>query len=448
MVPAWAGAVAAAPRQGPAMTEHKHLKRLVRDRMARTGESYTTARRQLLTAAAREHAPALPPGLVPGYELFGGGQHRLSALAVHLLRQAGAPFTEAMVAGLGGGIGFMYAVFEYKGWPPLMTIVAQHHPEPWLPAVLGRLGIKYTEEHNTASKPALAALHRALDDGRPVYCTVDLTALPWHAGELAHSETPYEVVVAGRQDGTIYLDDTSIVPLAIPEADFASAWARHKKGRHHRIVLTSVPTTVDLPAAIRDAIATTTAHLTGPVLGHSFDSNFGFSGMAKLATQLRDTRTKAGWAKRFGSPVDFFHGVRRLYECLELQFTAPGATRPLYADFLDEAAPVLGAPALTEAAALFRASGAAWSRLATRAAEATAGLGAYTELCEERLLLLLTRGRDAVAEVQALSAKIAELTAEPDVDTALFAELADLVDAAREHEERAVALLSPEAHPQ
>lgn len=431
------------------MTEHKHLKKLIRDRMARTGESYTTARRHLVTAAAREQAPALPPGLVAGYDTFGGGQHRLSALAAHLLRQAGhlaphtgEPFTEAMVAGLGGGIGFMYAVFEYTGWPPMMTIVAQHHPEPWLPAVLGRLGTPYAEDHNGAAKPAMAALHRALDDGRPVYCTVDQTALPWHAGEASHSEVPYEVVVAGRHDGTLVLDDTSVVPLAMPEADFANVWARHKKGRHHRIIVTPAPTPVDLPAAVRDAIATTTAHLTGPVLGHRFDSNFGLSGMTKLAAQLRDTRTKTGWAKRFGPPVNFFHGVRRLYECLELQFTAPGATRPIYADFLDEAAPVLGEPALGEAAALFRESGAAWSRLAARASEATTGLGAYTELCEERMLLLLTRGRDATDELRALSTKIAELSAEADVDLALFAELADLVDGARAHEERAVAVLA------
>ena len=184
------------------------------------------------------------------------------------------------------------------------------------------------------------------------------------------------------------------------------------------------------------------------MLGHSFDSNFGFSGMRKLAAQLRDTRTRAGWARRFGSPVNFFHGVRRLYECLELQFTAPGATRPAYADFLDEAAPVLGAPALVEAAGLVRESGAAWSRMAARAAEATAGLGAYTDLCEERMLVLLTRGREAADEVRALSAKIEELTAgyaDPlgdDGRAALFMELAELVDTARAHEERAVALLA------
>ena len=437
------------------MTEHKHFKKLVRERMARTGESYASARRQVLSAAAREHVPALPSGLVPGYHQFGGGQHRLSTLAVHLLRQAGytaphtgEPFTEAMVAGLGGGIGFMYAVFEYQGWPPIMTIVAQHHPEPWLPAVLWRLGAGYTQEHSTAAKPASAALHRALDGGRPVYCTVDMTALPWHAGQPSYSEVPYEVVVAGRYDGTLHLDDSSVVPLALPEEDFVRAWGRHKKGRHHRIVLAPAAAPVDLRAAVRDAIATTVAHLTGPVLGHSFDNNFGFSGMAKLAAQLRDTRTKTGWARRFGSPVPFFHGVRRLYECLELQFTAPGATRPLYADFLDEAGPVLGASVLGEAATLVRESGAAWSRLASRAAEASTGLGAYTELCEERMLLLLTRGRDATDELQALAAKITELTEAytdqlgEDGRSALFAELADLVDTAREHEEQAVALLS------
>ncbi len=170
--------------------------------------------------------------------------------------------------------------------------------------------------------------------------------------------------------------------------------------------------------------------------------------MAKLAAQLRDGRTKQGWPRRFGGPVTFFHGVRRLYECLELQFTAPGATRPLYADFLDEAAPVVKAPALHEAAAMFRESGATWSRLADRAANASGGLGEYTELCEERLLLMLTGGKEATDELRRLSARIEELTRDYD-DTlgdtgraALFAEFADLVDAARAAEEKAIAVLA------
>ncbi|MGN9837045.1 hypothetical protein ACTMTI_02865 [Nonomuraea sp. H19] len=41
------------------MTEHKHLKRRVRDRMARTGESYTTALRHVTARAAHHHESAL-----------------------------------------------------------------------------------------------------------------------------------------------------------------------------------------------------------------------------------------------------------------------------------------------------------------------------------------------------------------------------------------------------
>lgn len=84
------------------------------------------------------------------------------------------------------------------------------------------------------------------------------------------------------------------------------------------------PADLDLAAAVRDAIGHTVAHLTGPVLGNNFDINFGFSGMGKLAAQLRDTRAKTTCARRFGVPVPFYHGIRRLYECLELEYTAPG----------------------------------------------------------------------------------------------------------------------------
>ena len=68
------------------MTTHRNLKRLVRERAARTGESYTTARRNVLAKAAAR------PGLVPGYGTFGsatGGEHHESTLLARMLQQAG-----------------------------------------------------------------------------------------------------------------------------------------------------------------------------------------------------------------------------------------------------------------------------------------------------------------------------------------------------------------------
>ncbi|GIE95471.1 DUF4872 domain-containing protein [Paractinoplanes rishiriensis] len=343
------------------MTERRHLKQLIRARMARTGESYTTARRHL-TAASTPLS-----------------QHRLSTLAALMLDRAGyraphtgEPFSEAMLTGLAGGIGFMYAIFEYTGLPPMLTIVCQHHPDPWLPAILRRLAVPHAEKQGKLD----------LSGGRPAYCTV------------RRNDYPYEIVVTASNDGQLVIDSGFDV-TTMPEPEFRTQWPRH-----HQIVLEPggvVPPEV-LASGLRDAIATTVAHLTGPVLGHKFDVNFGFSGMTRLAAQLRDARTKKGWARRFADPPAFAQAVRRLHECLDHEFTAPGATRPLYASFLDEAAPLLGSSSLPEAAELFRSSGAVWSQLAHL---------------------------------------------EPSADhAAFFASSADLVDEARTLEERAVALLS------
>jgi hypothetical protein len=56
-----------------------------------------------------------------------------------------------------------------------------------------------------------------------------------------------------------------------------------------------------------------------------------------------------------------------VHACLEREYTAPSATRPLYADFLDEAAAVLGEGELTRAAALFRVSAGHWAAVAAMA---------------------------------------------------------------------------------
>jgi hypothetical protein len=427
------------------VTESRQLKQRVRARMERTGETYSTARRHVLGQARPGRRPA---GLVKGYESFGSGPHRISSLVAHLLRQAGhvaphngRPYTDAMVCGLGGGIGFLYAIFEYQGLPPLITIVAQHHPDPWLPAVLGRLGIEAVEGHSTQPGPATAALRQALDRDEAVWCLVDRSGLPWHAGTGALPTDPYPVVVAGANGDTFYVDDRDPAPRAVAEADFVAAWSRHRKGRHHRVTLGRPGAPVDLPAAIRSALATTAAHMTGPVLGNNFDVNFGLSGMARFAEQLRDTRTRSGWARRFAEPGAFAWALYRLHECLELEYTAPGATRPLYADFLDEAAGVLGEAGPAEAANLFRESGRHWSRLADLAAETADSDPEVAELAHRRIAVAMSRGRAGADEIRELTARIVARDA-PGPDPALLAELADLAEAARSTEEAAVAILA------
>lgn len=386
------------------MTENKQLKARVRARMARTGESYVTAHRHVVAGRDTDRDV---PGVVPGYAGFTDVTHRPSALASRLLGQAGCAVDETLACGLGGGIGFLYAVFEYKQVDhPLLTIVAQHHPQPWLEAVAEHLEVPLTTQHSSSGTAALRKLEEALAAGSPAQLLVSRGELPWHADGLPEEAAdPYPVVVAGSRDGSFLVDDLPGGPQVISPEDLARAWTAHRKGRHQLTTVAAAPPSIDLAAGVRRALRLTVEHLTGPVLGNAFDVNFGFSGMAKLAAEMREPRKKAGWAARFGEPGRFAYATARLAECLTTAYTAPGATRPLYAEFLTEAAGLLDSPDLAGAAEAVAASGEEWLALAEEArAAAREGAGSR----------------------------------EP---SEVFAALAEHVDAAAEHERRAVELV-------
>ncbi|QDC26227.1 DUF4872 domain-containing protein [Georgenia yuyongxinii] len=359
------------PPRRMTMTEQKKLKAHVRDRMARTGESYTTAHRNVAHIS----------GVVPGYPGFGSFEHRPSTLARRLLAQVGVDVDEPMACGLGGGVGFLYSIFEYKAADhPLLTIVAQHHPMPWLEAVTTHLGIVHDVQHSSGAKVALRKLDDALTHGRAAQLQVARDHLPWHTGvDPMEAAEPYAVVVAGVDGGDYLVDDVPGGPWRIGAEDLGAAWAAHRKGRFEITTLAPPTGRVDVPQAVRGALTLTADHLTGPVLGHAFDVNFGLSGMAKLSAELREPRRKSGWRARFGEPAAFGYAMSRLAECLTTAYTAPAGTRPLYARFLAEAAALLEDQRLKEAAAAFAASGDRWQAvvdLAGAAAGAEAGAAA------------------------------------------------------------------------
>ncbi|MGN9837044.1 BtrH N-terminal domain-containing protein [Nonomuraea sp. H19] len=266
-----------------------------------------------------------------------------------------------MLLGLGGGIGFMYSVFEYEGHAPMLTIVAQAHPEPMIPRALERAGIPHEIRRTGSAKVAERNLRAALDAGHRPICTVARHSLPWRPS-LPFPD-PVDVAVTRIAGDTVHVHDDQ--PGELPLAGFLAAWSALKKAKHQLIEVTGAAAgPPDVAGAIRD----TAAKLTGPVLGNAFDVNFGLSGMRKLAAQLADTTGKQGWTRRFPDrdPV-----LDRLHDCLEVEYTAPGATRPLYAGFLSETGH--GA-----AAAVYREAGRQWSGVAA----AAAGRASFAELAE------------------------------------------------------------------
>jgi len=103
------------------MTTDKAFKRVVRARMAKTGERYAAARRALLESGTDgNHAP-LPDAATPsGYRMRGGLHPETATLANVLANQGvvsgltGGPLTEAAILGIGGGLGAGYILWEFK----------------------------------------------------------------------------------------------------------------------------------------------------------------------------------------------------------------------------------------------------------------------------------------------------------------------------------------------
>lgn len=336
------------------MTDRRALKSLVRERMARTGETYSTAYRHV-TAAAATH---------PQH-----GTHRVSTLTSRWLGTAGVEVSEAMACGLGGGIGFLYAIFEYDAVPhPLLTVVTQHHPQPWPEAVAQHTGIAMTTQTSSSPAAARRKLDAVLDAGRTPWVLVGRGHLPWNDGVSAEEAAdPYPALITRAGSGLL-LDDGDADPHPITDEALMAAWVAHRKGR---FALTTIDpgARLDVAPAVRAALATTYAHLTGPVLGNSFDVNLGLSGMDRMLAQVRDTTTAVGWRRRYADPAALAFGFEQLTGWLTWDHGGPGATRALFADFLREADGLDGLALSTSATDAGRAA-AAWTRVADHVATA------------------------------------------------------------------------------
>ena len=104
------------------MTTDKAFKRVVRARMAKTGERYAAARRVLIEGADRWTSPGdrRPMSPLAGYQMRGGLHPETATLANVLANQGvvsgltGEPLTEAAILGIGGGLGAGYILWEFQ----------------------------------------------------------------------------------------------------------------------------------------------------------------------------------------------------------------------------------------------------------------------------------------------------------------------------------------------
>jgi Butirosin biosynthesis protein H, N-terminal/Domain of unknown function (DUF4872) len=388
------------------MTESKHLKERIRARMARTGERYTTARRHVVGAGAA--APADDHGW-----LLRGGLHPDTAAIANVLAHHGARVSEAMVLGIGGGLGAGYILWEFREHGARIVVLGfrnqWQYPGRWAAKTLERLGVPFELHETGGARGAAARLDAALAAGRPALATVDRQEIGhWHMPAHLSGQGGYPIVVHGLDGDRARIDDRNLAPLSVGRERLEAARARVGSYKHRLVVIEPVAGISDarLREAVRAGLADAAEHLAAR------SDSFGLPAWRKWSRMLVDARNAKAWPRVFAEPTGLVEALLSTYAGIEPVGGDGGHLRGLYADFLDEAAALLDAPELAEAAAAYRATAALWHELAELAlpldvpeyAELRTGLAAVHES-------VVARGDAGAAEAARAAARLWELRA-------------------------------------
>jgi hypothetical protein len=345
------------------MPRQKNFKRLVRGRMAKTGESYTTARSRFEPPAPGAPAVAADPD---------------AAALARALNAMGLPLTEELLFGVGGGIGFQYLVFEYPG----ITTVS----------VDGRFNGLYFEKKNfvetACTRLGLPVRVRptADRDAADRYLRQALATAPEVAVTLALGApmVPRLVTVSSAGSGS------DLTVLGLPRGRVTMGWdevldARWTHARKYGglYVFTPPDRMPDEGSAVVRAIDRTAACLLEPGRGTNFDGSFGVPGIRKWSRLLTDSRDRKGWPKVFADPGS----LREALDSVVRGLSPGAASRRPYAAFLDQAAAQLDKPGLAAVADGYRRLADRWAgvvQLAKRPDATPAELaGALPDLADE-----------------------------------------------------------------
>jgi hypothetical protein len=356
------------------MTAHKHFKQLVRSRMKKTGEGYATARLHIL----RQCAPGPPARDIPWH--FAGSVPATTALRGLLAHagvrdpQTGAPFSEAMLFGIAGGIGIGVFSFLYEKENFASFFVAGRHllhdSLAYLRNACKRLDIEPVVHETAGVKAAEEQLRSALAEHGPCVAWVDAAHLPHRAMPPMASGSAYHVITVYQIDETgkiASIGDRTDEPITIDLADLAKARARIKKDKHRLLSIPASASRADLPALVRGGLRACYDGLAGAGGVKSAATNFSLKAIRLWAERLHGSKDNERWERVFPRGPRLWQGLTSVYDYIEHYGTGGGLCRPLFAEFLTEAVSAGADARLADLALRYTELGSAWSALANDA---------------------------------------------------------------------------------
>lgn len=387
--------------------------------------------------------------VVEGYDGFGGCHDETAAVRNVLASQGvtaphtGEPFSEAMLFGIGGGLGGGYHVFQYGDESTFFLGVRAFWDQPdagMARRIVERLGGELRVRETSGATKGAEQLLEPLAEGSPVLVWLDPGGLPY----LGHDGSQYifhVVTACGRdaESGEVLLDDLAPAPWRVAKDDLAEARAMVPSLKHRTAVVVPPAEAPALEPAVRAGLEDCVAELTSPRR-----PNMGIDAFEKWSGLLAGSKAKKSWARAFAPGPNLWRALRGIHYWIESAETgAGGALRDLHADFLAEAAELSGNSGLEAAAESYRRLAASWSALADRALpDEVEPLARAKQLLTRKRRLVAERGADAADEVRRAAAELRELTADLGDSFPLTAEEAETLR--EELKERLVEIVSAE----
>ena len=285
--------------------------------------------------------------------------HCESGVMSALLRHHGLDLNEAMVFGLASALSFAYIPLVKMAGMPL--IAYRTLPKSIIRRASRALGLRLQMQKFARPEAGMAALDRALDEGRLVGLQTSVYWLPYFPAEMRFHFNAHNLLVYGR-DGDDYLISDPVFENVqrcsrqdLQRARFAKG-ALAAKGLMYYVDAAQMPSEsrLDMRGIIRQALLKNARQMLPPVWFA------GVRGMGTLAAKI----------EALPRSTDEAYGKLYLGHIVRMQEeigTGGAGFRYIYAYFLEQAAERLNAPKLQSCSAEMTAIGDEWRTFASLA---------------------------------------------------------------------------------
>ena len=293
-----------------------------------------------------------------------GGIHSATAALGNALAHAGVgrpdrdePLSEALILGIGGGLGAGYILWEFEVYDTALIVLGfrnrWNYTADFLQNACQRLNVTVDLRETGGVKKAQANLDEALERSGTALLWTDKASLPYQQLPEAMKGHLLHVIRASAGAGGAYrVDDLCARPFSLSGAEMRAARQPIPSNKQRSLCLTGAGS-LDLPGAILAGIQDHVAHLSRSSASFSLPV---YKKWSKLMTHERD---KKSWRLVFAGRAGLYLTLRTINEGIRLDESDGAGLRALYADFLDEAHAILPQD-LAGPAAAYRDCAATW----------------------------------------------------------------------------------------